>query len=490
MARVKSEPKRALSRRQFLHGTSALVASCAAAPAVIVDPTSADTLRFAIVGLNQRGAELRRALSLVGDSHVTVVCDVDERLLARETNVLDGQGRRAVAERDLRRVFERSDVDAVLIATPNHWHALAAIWALQAGKHVYVEKPVSHSIWEGEQLARAALRYGRIAQAGTQNRSDSGLRGFAAWKAQNDLGAVRWVHAVWYRVRAPIGKVAAPVPVPPEVDHDLFCGPREVLPVLRAQYHYDWHWQWPFGNGEIGNLGAHLVDDVRWVLGLGLPKRVLCAGARLQWNDDGETPNVSLSVLDYGAFPVVLDLRNFPLVPGGTVGPGLRGRGSGMLVRYERGWFFGSRAESTVYGEDGSVLGSWRGDAGKEHLQNFAQAIRRRGPAHRRAPLEDSVTSAATCHLANLAWRVGREATLDEVRTQIESIDPAHAVIDSLPAHLGAHGIDFAKTKLRLGGWLRVAADRARFESGDGVELANSMLREDCRAPFTVPEIA
>lgn len=481
---------RHLSRRNFLQGTGLVVAGCAAAPAVIVDPRPSDELRIAILGLNQRGNELRRALGLVKSSRVSVVCDVDERLIARELAEIERLGGRAEGERDLRRVFEREDVDAVLIATPNHWHALAGIWAMQAGKHVYVEKPVSHSVWEGEQLANAARKYGVIAQAGTQNRSDSGLRGFAEWKQKNDLGAVRWAHAVWYRVREPIGKVTAPTPVPEGVDHDLFCGPREVLPVRRANYHYDWHWQWPFGNGEIGNLGAHLVDDFRWLLGLGLPKRVLCAGARFAWDDDGETPNTSLSVFDYGAFPVVLELRNLPFVRGGGVGPTLRGRSTGVLIRYERGYFFGTRANSTVYGDDGVQLEQWRGDGGKSHLQNFAQAIRRGDPALRRAPVEDAALSSATNHLANLAWRVGRTASLDEVRDAIGNVDPAHSMLDALPAHLAAHGVDPATIEMRLGGWMKVAEDAARFVDGPNVAEANALLREEYRAPFVVPAIA
>src|SRR5687768_8630264 len=234
-----------LSRREFLSRSSAAVASCAAAPVLLRGPRGPDELRFAIVGLRQRGNELRRALGLVHASRVTALCDVDEEILGREKAAveraaLEEGGAKVAAERDLRRVLEREDVDAVLIATPNHWHVLAAIWALEAGKHVYVEKPVSHSVWEGEQLVRAARKHGRIVQAGTQNRSDSGLRGFAEWRKSHDLGAVRWAHAVWYRVRAPIGKVEAPLPPPPHVDHDLFCGPRPVLPVRRASYHYDW----------------------------------------------------------------------------------------------------------------------------------------------------------------------------------------------------------------------------------------------------------
>lgn len=489
MSRPSNRTSKSLSRRTFLHGSSALLASCALAPAVIADRRSDDELRFAIIGLNGRGRELRRALTLVENSRVTALCDVDEAILAREVKDSTKDGVAPAAESDLRRILERKDVDAVFIATPNHWHALAGIWALQAGKHVYVEKPVSHSVWEGEQLAHAARRYGRIAQAGTQNRSDSGLRGFDEWRASHDLGAVRWAHAVWFRVRDPIGRVDGPQPVPAGVDHDLFCGPREVLPVRRKSYHYDWHWQWPFGNGEIGNLGAHLIDDLRWLLRVGYPKRVLCAGARLKWDDDGDTPNVSLSVLDYGSFPALLELRNLPIAPGFGTGPTLRGRGSGVLIRFERGWFFGTRAESTAYGEDGAVLGTWRGDAGKDHLKNFARAIRRNDPAQRRAPLEDVVASSATCHLANLAWRSGVDASLDEVRTAIGSVDPAHSALDSLPVHLAANGLDFGKVRLRLGGWLQVADGAPRFTGGPNFAEANGLLREDYRAPFTVPDL-
>ncbi len=484
------DPFTRIARRDFLVGGGALVAGCASAPAVLSARPRDDELRIALVGLNQRGRELRRALSLVEGARVTVLCDVDERILARELEDMRAKGAAPAAERDLRRVLERPDVDAVIIATPNHWHALAGIWALQAGKHVYVEKPVSHSVWEGEQLARAALRYGRIAQAGTQNRSDSGLRGFVKWRASQDLGRIRWAHAVWYRLRDPIGKVAGPQPVPSEIDHDLFCGPRPVAPVLRRNYHYDWHWQWPYGNGEIGNLGAHLVDDVRWLTGVGLPRRVLCAGARLLWDDDGQTPNVSLSVFDYGAFPALLELRNLTLAPGIKAGPTFRGFGSGLVIRYERGWFLGQRAESRYYDESGALVASWRGDAGKEHLRNFARAIRNDDAGVRNAPLEDVVASSNTCHLANLAWRTGRESSLDELRASVCGVDPALAALDSLPQHLAAHGIAPDSLRLRTGGWLDVEAGAARFTGGDNFENANALLKDEYRAPFTVPHIA
>jgi hypothetical protein len=278
--------------------------------------------------------------------------------------------------------------------------------------------------------------------------------------------------------------------VPPGVDHELFCGPRPALDVSRLSYHYDWHWQWPFGNGEIGNLGAHLVDDVRTLTGVGYPQRVMCAGARFLWDDDGETPNVSLSVFDYGDFPALLELRNLPLRPGGAVGPKLRGLGSGVLVRYERGWFLGTRAQSAVFSEDGEELRSWAGDAGKTHLQNFARAIRAGDPRVLRAPLEDSVRSAATCHLANLAWRTGRAASLSDVHAALGGIDAGHAVVDALPTHLAAHGIEPEATTVKLGGWLELAGGGPRISGGQGADVARSMLREEYREPFVVPELA
>lgn len=479
----------ALDRRRFLSGSSAVLAGCATAPVLLQNKRSEEGVRFAVIGLNGRGRELRRALALVDKASVTALCDVDERLLAREVADTKAAGFDPFATKDLRRVLERDDVDALLIATPNHWHALAGIWGLQAGKHIYVEKPVSHSVWEGEQLGLASTRFGPIAAAGTQNRSDSGHRAFVEWRRTQDLGRIRYVHAVWYRLRDPIGKVSAPQPVDAAIDHDLFCGPRPITPVQRTNYHYDWHWQWPFGNGEIGNLGSHLVDDVRWLTGVGFPRRVLCAGGRYLWDDDGETPNVSLSVFDYDEFPALLELRNLPLSPQLNIGPTMRGLGSGVMIRFERGWFLGTRAESRYFAEDGTLVQSWRGDAGKDHLRNFSRAIRRNEAAHLTAPLEDVVKSSATCHLANLAWRSGREATLAETRDTLGGIDPALAVLDSIPQHLAAHGIAPDALRFRLGGWLEVAPNEARFVSGDGFERANLLLKEEYRAPFSVPKL-
>jgi hypothetical protein len=194
-------------------------------------------------------------------------------------------------------------------------------------------------------------------------------------------------------------------------------------------------------------------------------------------------------VFDYGAFPAVLELRNLPLAPGLDVGPSFRGFGSGLVVRFERGWLMAQRAETRFYDERGQLVESWRGDAGRHHLRNFTRAILKNDPTLRAAPLEDVVTSSATCHLANNAWRAGRESTLDELREQLWGVDPALSALDSLPQHLAAHGIAPDKLRLRAGGWLDVAPERARFVAGDNFEAANVFAKEEYRAPFVVPQL-
>jgi hypothetical protein len=214
---------------------------------------------------------------------------------------------------DFRRILDDKNIDVVVIATPNHWHAPMTIMACKAGKHVYVEKPVSHGIWEGRQMVKAARDHDRIVQAGTQHRSDPALRELAADLRSGRYGKVLWIHCSRLVAREPIGKVAEPVPVPNHIDYNLWAGPAPMTPVMRMNFHYDWHWQWNWGDGEMGNWGIHYVDDVLNFLELDtVPTRVIAAGNRFAWNDDGQTPNMHMALFDLKGIPLVVDIRNLP----------------------------------------------------------------------------------------------------------------------------------------------------------------------------------
>jgi len=249
-----------------------------------------DAVRVAVVGLGAttavggvggRGHQLIPRLREVPSVRIVALCDVDQAFLEREVQPFKDRGEAVAAHLDLRRVLDDKTIDAVVIATPNHWHALATVWACQAGKDVYVEKPFSYNIWEGRQMVAAARKYGRMVQVGTQNRSSSLLRQAFDSLRGGELGPVRFAHALVYRARDGIGKVSTPTPLPATVDYDLWCGPALKGPLMRKQLHYEWHWFWATGNGEIGNNGVHVMDLCRWALGQnGPPPRAMSIGGR------------------------------------------------------------------------------------------------------------------------------------------------------------------------------------------------------------------
>src|SRR5207248_511101 len=214
--------------------------------------------------------------------------------------------------KDLRQVIDSKDIDAVSIATPNHWHSLAAIWALQAGKDVYVEKPVSHNVWEGRQLVEAARKYDRICQAGMQIRSSAGSREAIEYVHSGKIGKVTLARGLCYKRRDSIGH-KPDAPVPPGVEYDIWLGPAPKRPFNPNRFHYQWHWNWDYGNGDLGNQGIHQMDVARWGLNQpGPPKSVLGVGGRFGYTDDGQTPNTELVFLDYGESELIFEVRGLP----------------------------------------------------------------------------------------------------------------------------------------------------------------------------------
>jgi hypothetical protein len=225
-----------------------------------------DVVRLAVVGLGGtetvggvggRGHQLIARLREVPGARIVALCDVDQAFLEREARPFKDRGETVSTCVDLRRILDDKTIDAVVIATPNHWHALATVWACQAGKDVYVEKPFSYNLWEGRQMVAAARKYGRMVQVGTQNRSSTLLKQAFDYLQSGQLGPIRCAHALVYRARDGIGKVATPTPLPTTVDYDLWCGPAPKTPLMRKQLNYEWHWFWATGNGEMGNNGIH-----------------------------------------------------------------------------------------------------------------------------------------------------------------------------------------------------------------------------------------
>jgi predicted dehydrogenase len=482
-----------LDRRQFLK-LSALAAVGAAAGRLAADPSPSRSprrdqdLRMVVIGVHGQGRSHLSQIERAKGARVVGVCDVDRDLLDAQVKSFADKGETIFVTQDMREVFDRSDVDAVSIATPNHWHALATIWACQAGKHVYVEKPVSHNVWEGRKMVEAARKHGSIVQAGLQNRSDTGMRPLSEWLRDEPLGKVKYAHAFWLRVRKPIGRVSGPTPIPEQIDYNLFCGPRDVGPLMRKSLHYDWHWQWPYGNGELGNTGPHVLDDARWLLGLGLPRRIMNVGDRFVWDDDGQTPNVSFAVLEFERFPVVFEVRDLPVRTGSRDAVSVRGRGAAVLVVCENGYALGWRGGAKAFDGAGNEIKSYDGDGGATHMQNFIDAVRSGKREDQRCDIEEGHRTSLLCHVANITYRLGSREPMEKIRDAIGEAAPALEPFDTIPPYLEANGVDLEATPMKMGAWMTLDRERERFLDGPNLEQANAMLRESYRSPFVVPD--
>jgi predicted dehydrogenase len=443
-------------------------------------------IRVGVVGIRSKGAQLTEAFHEIEGVRVVALCDVDRRILEREAAKFENRGEPLEKYTDIRKLLENQAIDAVAVATPNHWHSLIGIWACQAGKDVYLEKPVSHNVWEGRRLVEAARKYNRIVQAGTQNRSDTGFREAIEYLRQGNLGKVLWAHGLWYRDRTGLGRVAGPQPIPPSIDYNLWCGPVPMEPLLRPSLHYDWHWFWNTGNGDMGNLGAHQIDDCRFALGLGYPTRVISYGGRFNFDDNAQTPNTQIAVFDYPGLPVIIEVRNLFHSKEAKHMDHFRGvRDGGNVIHCEEGYFAGGRGGGWVYDLEGKRIKQFPGDGGEGHAANFVACMRSRKSGELYAEIEQGHISAALCHMANASYRLGKAASLTECDTPLghPAVAEAH---DRFKQHLLNNEV--RPRSLHLGPWLEIDAAGESFH-GAQAKAGNRLLkRQKYRKPFIVPE--
>jgi predicted dehydrogenase len=465
------------------------------------------SIRVAGIGVGGRGAGLFKGALEGKLGRIVALCDVDPKRVAQgkvnyEADPLNA-GQTVQAYSDFRRLLESKEIDAVMIATPNHWHTLAAIWAMQAGKDVYVEKPVSHTLWEGRQLVAAAAKYGRIVQSGTQSRSSGGLKAAADWLKGSPLGRLKYARGTCFKRRPSIGKASGVQALPDGIDHDLWCGPAAVLPLNRAKLHYDWHWVWEYGNGDLGNQGVHQADIARWFMGEeGLPKSAISVGGRLGYEDDGETPNTQMIAFDYQKAPMYFEVHGLPKEAESKEMDSYRGSQIGVVLQYENGHvlipnytsvtafdsagnpvhYFGTAKPAAGQGGIPSTEG------GKEtHAQNFLNAVASRNAAALSCPPSEGHLSAALCHMAGISHRLGRTASADEIQGALKSDAEAQESVGRMFEHLKANLVDLAKTPLTLGARLDLDRSAERFVKNDA---ANAMLHRKDRKGFEVPKLA
>src|SRR5881397_3979204 len=413
-----------ITRRSFLN-TSFTAGLALGMPRIVIgeegssrSPGPNDTVRVAVIGLGSttavggvggRGHQLIPRVREVPGARIAALCDVDQAHLDREAQPFKDRTEEVATYRDLRRVLDDKTIDAAVIALPNHWHALATVWACQAGKDVYVEKPFSYNLWEGQQMVAAARKHGRMVQVGTQNRSSTLLR-----------------QAFEY-LRSGIGTVNAPTPLPDSVEYDLWCGPAPKAPLMRKQLHYEWHWFWATGNGEMGNNGIHVIDISRWALGHNQPApRAMSIGGRFAFNDCGETANTHIALFDYQPAPLICEVRNVRASKSPDAMGKFRNQNRGLVIDCEGGYFAGDASGGALFDKQGKKIKDFPDDGGSKgletaHLGNFVAAVRSRKADDLVAEALQGHHSTACCHMANVSYRLGKQARPEVIRETIKA---------------------------------------------------------------------
>lgn len=444
-------------------------------------PGANDRVRIAVAGINGRGRQHITAFGEMRDVEIAWLVDPDSRLFAtRRAAVQELAGNTPQCVQDARRALDDKTLDAVSIATPNHWHALLAVWACRAGKDVLVEKPCSHTIVEGRRIVEAARKYDRIVQHGTQRRSDPQWFKLAADVRNGKYGKLRLACVYTYRQRESIG-VCDPQQPPPELDFNLWTGPAPAQPYRANLVHYDWHWIWDFGNGEIANLGTHQLDLARWAMPAGAaPRSVVSLGGRFGYQDQGQTPNTQLTVFDCGDVGLLCEQRGL-----------VRRKAAKVTVEFhtsegvvKQGMFF---PNGRTDGEpiEGAPAGGFA-DLGRRHFRNFIDCIRSRKRAELNAEILEGHRSTLLAHLGNISYRLGQNVPFN---TQVKALGEnrfACEAFEDMKQHLGeAASLPLASSTYRLGRVLRFDSQAERF-IGDAE--ADRMLTRPCRGPFIVPE--
>lgn len=407
-------------RRTFIIATGSTII----AQAMTGKASANDRIRVAVLGVNGRGKDHIAGFQGLPEAEVAVLCDPDRNVAAERAAEFEKKyGKKVETEVDLRKVFERKDIDVISIATPNHWHALATIWACQAGKDVYVEKPGAHNIYEGRKMVEAAHKYKRIVQHGVQLRSSEALQEAVGLLRKGVIGKVYMARGLVYRWRPSIGKKPSE-PVPAHLDYDLWTGPAQMKPYSQRLVHYNWHWTWDYGNGDVGNQGIHETDMCMWGLDVGLPERVTAMGDKFLFDDDKETPELMTSLYHY---PKQKKMIQFEVRHWCTNNE--EGVGVGNI-------FYGSDGYMLVKGYDSYevYLGQKRekGPArkmGGNHYANFIKAVKSRNTSDQNGPVETAHLSSALAHLGNIAYRLGRQLQFDPVKEKFVGDEQANKMI-------------------------------------------------------------
>jgi predicted dehydrogenase len=392
-----------------------------------------DTVRVAVVGCGGRGNSHMGAWTNMANVELAALVDVDDSHSERYIGALQRREKKPVPTfRDIRKVLEDKNIDAVSIATPNHWHTLQTIWACQAGKDVYVEKPCSHNVFESKQIVAAARKYNRMVQMGSQSRSSPALQEAVQKLKAGEFGEIYMTRALCFKARNTIGKTPVEA-APPGVDYDMWCGPAPVRPFTKNRFHYNWHWFWDTGNGDLGNQGIHEVDIARWGLGVTHPTKINAMGGKYMFDDDQETPNTITANLEFvvggKTKMMTFDTRHWY----SNHEAGIGGERAGNTIGNT---FYGSEGYLVIdnYNKYYSFLGREQkpGPARIErdrHFENFIAAVRSRKREDLTAEIEEGAMSCVLMHLSNIAYRLGRTLNWDEKTWTVKGDAEATAML-------------------------------------------------------------
>lgn len=450
-----------------------------------------ERIRIAVAGVNGRGVSHLDMFTVMPNVQVVSLIDPDSRLFSSRIKLVEEKGHNTPkALRDIRRALDDKDIDVVSVATPNHWHSLITIWACQAGKDVYVEKPLSHNIHEGRIAVETARKYNRIVQHGTQTRSNPRRAKTLATIASGKLGKLLVSRGLCYKTGEPgkentRGDIGfAPIKQPPsDLDFNIWLGPAGEQPYHENLVHYRWHWFWDFGNGDIGNQGVHEMDVARWAIpGAKLPRSVISFGGRFGPKDQGQVANTQVAIFDYGETQLIFEVRGLPSEK-------LHGQDVGNIYHLEAG---------TIYGAEFYPTGSEKpeplpdievkmGPGGEEHFDNFIAAVRSRKVSDLNADVLEGHYSAALCHLANISYRLGEQVPFNPRTRAFGDDKNAYEALGRMEEYLSKDGFKLDATKYQLGRKLKVDAEKERIV---GDEQASAMLTRPYRKPFIVPDSA
>lgn len=495
-----------LTRRNFVGKSLAAAGAFSVAPGILRARGSNDKIGMAIVGCGGRGGSHRNGWLKDPRTHITALVEVDEKQAAKfAKQVEDKQGTRPTVYRDMRDAFADSAVDAISTATPNHWHALCGIWAMQAGKDAYIEKPVCHNIAEGSALIAAARKYERICQVGTQCRSNPAIHDAFEFLKGGGIGDVNFARGLCYKRRSSIGSLGD-YEIPAEIDFDLWSGPAEYTDpkLTRRRFHYDWHWQRMYGNGDLGNQGPHQTDVARWGLGIDThPVTIMSYGGRLGYQaetndanyvDAGDTANTEVTVYDYGDKSIVFETRGlgvnesadeelnrlFNSKKGNKVGVVFYGS-EGFLVQK-------SYTHCIAYDKKYNVIKEFEG--GGNHFGNFIDAVMSREVSDLNADVREGHLSAGMSHLGNISYYLGEDnkVSVEEAREavlKIRSLDDNGKTFDRTVQHLKDNDHDLAKYPMSLGPLLKFDNEKEIFP--DSPE-ATALCSREYRRGFVCPK--